>query len=572
MDCVKIHCVCLLVLNFIRVRIEASTLRSDSPLTSETLERLFKKQRYDPRIRPNVNGPPTRISTGFWVLSIDSVSVTDMAFGVDIFLRQEWVDERLDIGLNQTLSLGSSVMSDMWLPDTYFKNAKRSTFHDVTAKNLMLRIGNNGSVHYNTRVTLKILCIMDLRLYPFDVQHCPLHLESYGYSVDDITMSVFTVFFIFFFSGNWSGLTATFTFQRTYSFYVIQIYGPSALIVVLSWISFMLPRDHPPARVTLGVTSVLTVVTVFTMSNQAMPRVNYVKAIDKYLITCFLFVFASLVEYAILLTFIHRQHQHKSQEINRRKKTSSTSTITNGEPVKIPKELIFSRRFDLTKSTINHRKSSQALKEFSKNPDFKFCHDENRCFYRDENIAAIDRYSLRLFPLAFTLFNLYYWICIFKFPYLVISRVNYVKAIDKYLITCFLFVFASLVEYAILLTFIHRQHQHKSQETNRRKKTSSTSTITNGEPVKIPKELIFSRRLDLTKSTINHRKSSQALKEFSKNPDFKFCHDENRCFYRDENIAAIDRYSLRLFPLAFTLFNLYYWICIFKFPYLVISR
>ncbi|KXJ23550.1 hypothetical protein AC249_AIPGENE12412 [Exaiptasia diaphana] len=55
MDCVKIHCVCLLVLNFIRVRIEASTLRSDSPLTSETLERLFKKQRYDPRIRPNVN-------------------------------------------------------------------------------------------------------------------------------------------------------------------------------------------------------------------------------------------------------------------------------------------------------------------------------------------------------------------------------------------------------------------------------------------------------------------------------------------------------------------------------------
>ncbi|KXJ23546.1 Glycine receptor subunit alpha-2 [Exaiptasia diaphana] len=59
--------------------------------------------------------------------------------------------------------------------------------------------------------------------------------------------------------------------------------------------------------------------------------------------------------------------------------------------------------------------------------------------------------------------------------------VNYVKAIDKYLITCFLFVFASLVEYAILLTFIHRQHQHKSQETNRRKKTSSTSTITNDD-------------------------------------------------------------------------------------------
>lgn len=42
---------------------------------------------------------------------------------------------------------------------------------------------------------------------------------------------------------------------------------------MLSWISFLLPRDQSPARVTLGVTSVLTVVTIFTMSNQAMPRV-----------------------------------------------------------------------------------------------------------------------------------------------------------------------------------------------------------------------------------------------------------------------------------------------------------
>ncbi|KAK3709453.1 hypothetical protein QZH41_017500, partial [Actinostola sp. cb2023] len=223
----------------------------------------------------------------------------------------------------------------------------------------MIRIGPEGKVHYNTRVTLKILCIMDLRLYPFDTQHCQLNMESYGYSVDDITYhwetqdgdgmkfvpidakvlpqfrlidvrlsSQFTKYII----GNWSGVMATFTFQRTYSFYVIQIFGPSALIVLLSWISFLLPRDQSPARVTLGVTSVLTVVTIFTMSNQAMPRVNYVKAIDKYLITCFLFVFASLVEYALLLTFAYRQQQHNNMarnELTKKVRTMKYNIIIN---------------------------------------------------------------------------------------------------------------------------------------------------------------------------------------------------------------------------------------------------
>lgn len=36
-------------------------------------------------------------------------------------------------------------------------------------------------------------------------------------------------------------------------------------------------------------------------------------------------------------------------------------------------------------------------------------------------------------------------------PFYVTSEVNYVKAIDKYLIVSFLFVFCSLVEYAIVL-------------------------------------------------------------------------------------------------------------------------
>jgi gamma-aminobutyric acid receptor subunit beta len=85
---------------------------------------------------------------------------------------------------------------------------------------------------------------------------------------------------------------------RRLGYYVIHIYVPSCLIVVLSWISFWLHRDASPARVALGITTVLTMTTVLSSSNASLPKISYLKSIDIYLVTCFVMVFASLLEYA----------------------------------------------------------------------------------------------------------------------------------------------------------------------------------------------------------------------------------------------------------------------------------
>ena len=51
-------------------------------------------------------------------------------------------------------------------------------------------------------------------------------------------------------------------FTRALGYYMIQIYLPSILIVVISWVSFWPNREATPARVALGVTTVLTMTTV----------------------------------------------------------------------------------------------------------------------------------------------------------------------------------------------------------------------------------------------------------------------------------------------------------------------
>ena len=50
-----------------------------------------------------------------------------------------------------------------------------------------------------------------------------------------------------------------------------------------------------PARVSLGVTTVLTMTTLMSSTNAALPKISYVKSIDVYLGTCFVMVFASLL-------------------------------------------------------------------------------------------------------------------------------------------------------------------------------------------------------------------------------------------------------------------------------------
>jgi hypothetical protein len=80
--------------------------------------------------------------------------------------------------------------------------------------------------------------------------------------------------------------------------FFFQVYVPSSLIVVMSWVSFWLNRGAAPARVGLGVTTVLTMTTLMGSVNSALPNISYMKSIDIYLGTCFFMVFGALIEYA----------------------------------------------------------------------------------------------------------------------------------------------------------------------------------------------------------------------------------------------------------------------------------
>ncbi|XP_069989119.1 gamma-aminobutyric acid receptor subunit beta isoform X1 [Penaeus vannamei] len=431
---------------------------------------------YDKRIRPNYGGSHVDVGITMHILSISSLSEVQMDFTLDFYFRQHWTDPRLsfpDRGGLDELTVGSEYLQKIWVPDTFFANEKKSYFHMATTSNEMLRITSQGNVLRSIRLTITASCPMNLQYFPMDRQLCIIEIESFGYSMDhirlswhagdrsvviesDVSLPQFRVLgynrktiISSTSTGNYSRLLCEIMFVRSMGYYLIQIYIPSSLIVVISWVSFWLNRSATPARVSLGVTTVLTMTTLMSSTNAALPKISYVKSIDVYLGTCFVMVFASLLEYAAVgymgkriqmrknrilaiqklaeqrKTAAH-DHSHTSQDHTEHppKQTVSTTTRTphrgHGGEVryKLHDPKTHSKGGTL-ENTINGRADEEAPPPIANLLPHKDINKITTNFaLRQHGLnklygcspSDIDKYSRIVFPVCFVCFNLMYWI------------------------------------------------------------------------------------------------------------------------------------------------------------------
>ena len=62
------------------------------------------------------------------------------------------------------------------------------------------------------------------------------------------------------------------TLERKVSHYIITYYLPSGMFVIVSWISFLVPPDIVPGRMTLLVTVFLVLVNIFNTITTNIPK------------------------------------------------------------------------------------------------------------------------------------------------------------------------------------------------------------------------------------------------------------------------------------------------------------
>ncbi|XP_017556959.1 glycine receptor subunit alpha-3 [Pygocentrus nattereri] len=398
---------------------------------SDFLDKLMgRTSGYDARIRPNFKGPPVNVTCNIFINSFGSIAETTMDYRVNIFLRQQWNDPRLAYSEypDDSLDLDPSMLDSIWKPDLFFANEKGAHFHEVTTDNKLLRIFKNGNVLYSIRLTLTLSCPMDLKNFPMDVQTCIMQLESFGYTMNDLIFEwqengpvqvadglTLPQFILkdesdlryctkHYNTGKFTCIEVRFHLERQMGYYLIQMYIPSLLIVILSWVSFWINMDAAPARVALGITTVLTMTTQSSGSRTSLPKVSYVKAIDIWMAVCLLFVFSALLEYAAV-NFVSRQHKELLRFRRRRKKSTKEEDVRESRlsfTANAGKDGAMSKASNNAAITPQAQPSNTATLA-GKSPE------EMRKIFIDR-AKKIDTISRAGFPLAFLFFNIFYWV------------------------------------------------------------------------------------------------------------------------------------------------------------------
>jgi len=326
------------VFNSIKKKIEKNNMTPEEGL-HELFETIFKKKKYDKNIRPNFQGPAVDVTVQVLINSFGPIVETTMDYKMDIFLRSFWHDKRLiypaDIYNIDHLNLDPSMIPNIWRPDIFFANAKKADFHKVTRDNHMMQLYPDGSITQSVRISLTLDCPMNLEYYPLDEQVCSVYLESFAFPIQDLKFiwrdngfilpqnqrSTAQVRIIdwdledctkhYADTGNFTCVVARIHLKREIGYYMIGTFIPTILIVVLSWISFWINPLAAPARVALGITTVLTMTTKASSIRANLPKVSYVKAIDVWMLGCMMFVFTALLQYAYV-NFIIRLKRHYS--------------------------------------------------------------------------------------------------------------------------------------------------------------------------------------------------------------------------------------------------------------------
>uniref|UniRef100_A0A8D2H3E2 Gamma-aminobutyric acid type A receptor subunit alpha6 n=1 Tax=Urocitellus parryii TaxID=9999 RepID=A0A8D2H3E2_UROPR len=440
---------------------------------------------YDNRLRPGFGGAVTEVKTDIYVTSFGPVSDVEMEYTMDVFFRQTWTDERLKFGgPTEILSLNNLMVSKIWTPDTFFRNGKKSIAHNMTTPNKLFRIMQNGTILYTMRLTINADCPMRLVNFPMDGHACPLKFGSYAYPKSEIiytwkkgplysvevpeesssllqydligqTVSSETIKSN---TGEYVIMTVYFHLQRKMGYFMIQIYTPCIMTVILSQVSFWINKESVPARtvfgmlctlccisiypppliacmfsvnihirtpiqstkeidsylIQTGITTVLTMTTLSISARHSLPKVSYATAMDWFIAVCFAFVFSALIEFAAVNYFTNLQSQkakRKAQLAVQSPVTISKATEPLEAEIVVHSDSKYHLKKRITSLTLPIVPSTEGNKVLTSTPILQPTPVTPPPLSPTfGGTSKIDQYSRILFPVAFAGFNLVYWI------------------------------------------------------------------------------------------------------------------------------------------------------------------
>ncbi|XP_011304825.1 glutamate-gated chloride channel isoform X2 [Fopius arisanus] len=307
------------------------------------------------------------VNVSVLLLSLASPDESSLKYEVEFLLQQQWYDPRLRYSNRSRYEFLNAIHhhNDIWLPDTYF--IMHGDFKDpLIPVHFALRIYRNGTVNYLMRRHLILSCQGRLNIFPFDDPQCSFAIESISYEQTAITyvwkndeatlrkspsLTTLNAYLIrnqtltcpikaswrapgqligqlivdyedeydefgdskcslcqrrFEEQGNYSCLKVDLIFTRDRAFYFTTVFIPGIILVTSSFITFWLEWNAVPARVMIGVTTMLNFFTTSNGFRSTLPVVSNLTAMNVWDGVCMCFIYASLLEF-VCVNYVGRK-------------------------------------------------------------------------------------------------------------------------------------------------------------------------------------------------------------------------------------------------------------------------
>ncbi|XP_050686230.1 glycine receptor subunit alpha-4-like [Eriocheir sinensis] len=392
---------------------------------------------------PQAKGVPLKVGISVMVRNLAKIDEDEGVVVMEVNLRVKWRDTRLrpppDLAPDQYVPLDPSILKQVWVPDLYIDHSPSANTPSVLTHIASVWIYGDTTVDYSGNMFVEMSCRMAYGWFPRDHQICSFRMESYAYTLDrnvyvwvppglEVSSNIHSEQFLIHFEktdpytrvqdvyGTYPALAFRLHMTRRLSYMLLQVYLPSGLFVVVSFVSLLVPAEAIPGRMTLCITTILTMSALLGVAMQSTPSVSYVRAIDVWLLSCLSFVSIVLLEFGAVIKL--REIENSNPPASEASKvvkisvkgpedieTLATTGVQEGQTVPqglnsqlLQAALTQGQREEEEEEEKQRRYALKAGWVLKSHPKMKL-----------PTAKQVDRISLVLLPSCFVVFNLAYW-------------------------------------------------------------------------------------------------------------------------------------------------------------------
>ena len=286
----------------------------------------------------------------FIIREVQEVDDLKQAVKIDMYFIVAWYDPRITINDTMTeiepaatnighhtgefVPVSFKHLMKLWTPDIEVYGMTGYFSGKILQPMASLKINRKRYARYGIHVTFTMSCHMDFKHYPLDSQECVFRTGSYNHHNQFVNCSSNILFDpnerqrhlqynvqytelptkyriarYGLTSGKeleWAVCGFGIKLERAKSQIMFQVYLPSTLLVIVSWLSFNVNPSAIPGRMGMLVLAFLVLINIYMSMKSSAPISTGMNAGDVFLVACIAQVFTALLEYNIVL-IVYRQ-------------------------------------------------------------------------------------------------------------------------------------------------------------------------------------------------------------------------------------------------------------------------